>query len=332
MQVPNAPFQQALTTEPNDFSVSITYTGGGLDTTSFYAPNGIAVDGNGNVWVANYTTSSVTVFNPAGAVLSGTNGYAETGLSNPTSLAIDIYGNAWVANYNSDTISGFKPNGGSFILPGLVGGGLNAPYGIAIDTVGHLWIANNGGNDLSEFNTASIAGNALSAFGWLPRGLDLSSGRCRHRHVWQCVDGELWFADNLLVESDSSGTQNTDPSGYASGGMNAPYGIAIDCTGNIWVSDQGGNGSLTEFNSSGTAVSPTGGYVNGGLDSPSGLAIDGLGNIWIANFFSSNPNFNGSISEFNSSGMPISGANGYVGSGINQPYSLAVDPSGNVWV
>ncbi len=129
LQVPNAPFQQALTTEPNDFSVSITYTGGGLDTTSFYAPNGIAVDGNGNVWVANYTTSSVTVFNPAGAVLSGTNGYAETGLSIRTSLAIDIYGNAWVANYNSDRISGFKPNGGSFILPGLVGGGLNAPYG-----------------------------------------------------------------------------------------------------------------------------------------------------------------------------------------------------------
>ncbi len=151
------------------------------------------------------------------------------------------------------------------------------------------------------------------------------------------TSGNVWTvnfgsADNLLVESDSSGTQNADPSGYASGNMNAPYGIAIDGGNNIWVTNQGGNGSLTEFNSSGTAVSPTGGYVNGGLDSPSGLAIDGLGNIWIANFFSSNPNFNGSISEFNSSGMPISGANGYVGSGINQPYSLAVDPSGNVWV
>jgi len=330
LQVPSAPFQPALTAEPNDFTVAITYTGGGLNNTVFHAPNGIAVDGNGNVWVANYTSSSVTECSPVGAILSGASGYAETGLSNPTSLAIDIYGNAWVANYNSNTISGFKPNGGSFILPGLTGGGLNLPYGIAVDSVGHLWVSDFGGNSLSEFNSASIAGNALSPADGFPGGSIAGPAG-----VAIDTSGNVWTvnfnaADNLLVESDSSGTQNTDPSGYSSGNLNAPYGIAVDGGNNIWVTNQGGNGSLTKFNSSGTAVSGTGGYVNGGLDDPFGLAIDGLGNVWVANFASNK--FNGSISEFSASGVPISGANGYIGSGVNQPYSLAIDPSGNVWV
>jgi streptogramin lyase len=321
-----APFQPALTAEPSDFTVSITYTGGGLDGTGF-SPNGVAVDGNGDVWVANYGSSTISEFNPLGAVLSGTTGFSETGLSNPTSVAIDIYGNAWVANYNSDTVSGFKPNGGQFILPGLTGGGLNEPYGIAIDSVGHLWIANFGGNNLSEFNTASIAGNALSPSTGYPVGSLVGPAG-----VAIDTSGNVWSVDYnasnyLLVESDSSGTQNSDPSGYSGGGLNAPYGVAIDSAGNIWVSNSGGSGSLSEFNSSGVAQA-TNGFTGGGLDGPYGIAIDGLGNVWAANRFGNG----NSISEFNSSGTPISGANGYLSPGLVAPYGIAVDLSGNVWV
>jgi hypothetical protein len=62
-----------------------------------------------------------------------------------------------------------------------------------------------------------------------------------------------------------------------------------------------------------------GGQVDAGDD-----AIDGAGNIWIA---SSN-----SISEFNSSGSPLSPASGFTAAGINNPSFVAIDPAGNVWI
>lgn len=325
LRTASAPFQPPLTAEPSDFTVSITYTGGGLDGTGF-APNGVAVDGSGNVWVANYTSSTISEFNPVGALLSGASGFTETGLSEPTSVAIDIYGNAWAANYNGDSVSGFKPNGGPFILPGLTGSGLNQPYGLAFDNLGHAWISNLGGNELSEFNTTSIAGNALSPSGGYPVGSLVGPAG-----IASDTSGNIWAANFLastssITETDPTGGQTADPSGYTGGGLNSPYGIAIDSTGHVWVSNQGGNGSLSEFDSSGNAVSGGSGYINGGLSDPKGIAIDGAGNVWAANFDGN------SISEFSSGGIPISGANGYVGNGINEPYGIAIDLSGNVWV
>ena len=65
-----------------------------------------------------------------------------------------------------------------------------------------------------------------------------------------------------------------------------------------------------------------------GLSEPYGIAIDGAGNVWTAN----NGGNSNSISEFNASGKPISGTNGYVSNGLLEPYGIAVDGSGNVWV
>jgi secreted PhoX family phosphatase len=140
-------------------------------------------------------------------------------------------------------------------------------------------------------------------------------------------------AISVLVETDSTGAQTADPDGYQGGGLNAPYGIAIDSAANVWVTNQSGGtdgtGSLSEFDSSGNALSGANGFSGGGLDVPYGLAVDGAGNVWVANRYSSV--YNGSISEFNSSGAAISPSTGY-GSNLNFAYGIAIDPSGNVWV
>jgi sugar lactone lactonase YvrE len=118
---------------------------------------------------------------------------------------------------------------------------------------------------------------------------------------------------------------------YKGGGLNSPYGIAIDGAGNVWAANRGGSGSVSEFSTSGTtptAISGTGGFSGGGLDNPYGIAIDGAGNVWAAN---SGGNAN-SISEISAAGVAISGANGFVNVGMFSPYGIAVDGSGNVWV
>ena len=79
-------------------TISITYSGSGLDGTGF-APEGIAVDAAGNVWVPNYTSSSVSEFNSNGVPMSGSP-YTTAGLDEPTSVAIDTTDNAWVTNFN----------------------------------------------------------------------------------------------------------------------------------------------------------------------------------------------------------------------------------------
>ena len=78
------------------------YSGGGIA-----APRGIAVDGAGNVWIANnYSASSfnggkgsITELSSTGTVLSGAaNGYIANGTLTPVSLALDGSGNAWVTS------------------------------------------------------------------------------------------------------------------------------------------------------------------------------------------------------------------------------------------
>ncbi len=61
-------------------------------------PNGLAVDAQGSLWVANTGDNNVVVFKPNYTQIT-----AETitaGISHPTGVAIDPLGNLWVANYD----------------------------------------------------------------------------------------------------------------------------------------------------------------------------------------------------------------------------------------
>ncbi len=87
--------------------ISTGYTGGGLDQ-----PNGIAVDGAGNVWATNFRGASITELQGANSSQPGTpistNGFGkDASLSAPFAIAIDASGNVWVSNQGSSTITEF---------------------------------------------------------------------------------------------------------------------------------------------------------------------------------------------------------------------------------
>jgi hypothetical protein len=323
------PFQPTLLFQPNDFTLAITYTGGGLDGTGL-APTAVAIDAGGNVWVPNYGSSSLSEFTSNGVPKLGSP-FIAAGLDNPTSVAIDTYGSAWVANFNGADISEFNSQGQKISgPPGFTGGGLNEPYGIAIDNVGNAWAANNGGNSLSEFESNASGGLALS--GSSGYGDEVLAGPAG---LAADVNGNVWTANYLgasgsLAEAVPSALPGQPPTVtlYTGGGLNAPYGVAIDATGNVWATNRGGPGSVSEFTSKGTPITGKSGYSGGGLDNPYGIAIDGAGNVWAAN----NGGDSDSVSEISSGGTAISGANGYVNQLMFSPFGIAVDGSGNVWV
>jgi len=112
---------------------------------------------------------------------------------------------------------------------------------------------------------------------------------------------------------------------YTGGGLDGPFALAIDSSGDVWIANRTGN-TVTELSYFGSAISPSTGYAGGGLIEPLSLAIDSSGNIWIAD------GSGNSVTELSSSGSPISPSTGYTGGGLSGPSAVAIDASGNVWV
>lgn len=142
-------FQPALdvNSPPNDWTIGITYTGGGLST-----PTSIAADATGSVWITNQGNNSVTKLSPAGAAVSGAGGFTAGGFSTPSAIAVDTGGNAWVANAGNNSVTELNPNGSSGTV--YTGNGLNHPGGIAIDGAGNVWVSNTGGATVSVFTSS----------------------------------------------------------------------------------------------------------------------------------------------------------------------------------
>jgi hypothetical protein len=149
---PLAPFQPTMYATPSDFSLVITYTGGGLSR-----PSGIAADAAGNIWVPNPGNNSVTEFSNAGSPLSGSTGYTAGSLSAPAAIAVDTGGNAWVTNKSGNTVTEVAPLGAGATL--FTGGNMNAPAGIAIDASGYVWIANSGNASVTQINSFGVLTN-----------------------------------------------------------------------------------------------------------------------------------------------------------------------------
>jgi len=312
LQTGNANFQPMLSAAPNDFTIAINYTGGGLNTPFF-----LAIDSSGDVWTANQSGNSISEFSPTGKALSGAGGFTGGGLNKPRGIAIDTNGNVWVTNKNGNSLSEFgsdgSPDSGS---SGITGGGLSAPFGIAFDQSGHIWVANNNVNTISEF---TFNGTALSgSSGFTGGGLAFPLG------VAVDVSGNVWFANDNAdsISEFNSGGPVSGSSGDTGGGLDFPGGITVDNGGRVWTTNS--NNTLSRFLSGSVyAGSP---YSGGGLNNPLGITTDSSQNAWVAN------NSGNSISRFNPAGTPITGSNGYTGGGLNAPILPAADGSGNVWV
>jgi hypothetical protein len=69
-------------------------TGGGLGW-----PQGLAIDGAGNVWAANTNSITISELSNTGTAITNSNGYQASGaFTGPIDLAIDGSGNVWVVN------------------------------------------------------------------------------------------------------------------------------------------------------------------------------------------------------------------------------------------
>ncbi|HEY1994138.1 MAG TPA: hypothetical protein VGG81_07025 [Edaphobacter sp.] len=317
-----APFQPTLPFAPNDWTIHVTYTASGSTQTA------IAVDGSGNVWIANESSSSVTELAADGTILSGPAGYTGGGLNRPTAIAIDPLGNAWLTN----TFGGLaKLSNVGIPLSGPTGFPV-CGVGLAIDGFGNVWCG-----ALGHVSKIDNNGNLLSGTGYPGGGLGTPIGASVDplNNVW--FTSTTAFNVSNVAEFTNVGVPLSGATGYTATGLTNAWSIANDSAGNTWVTDNSfiPFSKVFRFASDGTNLSGPNGYNGGGLTNPLAIAIDGAGNAWVTsdqivtiNGTSTSVN---AMVELNTAGTFLSGATGFSLPAGGYPVGAAIDGSGNVW-
>lgn len=308
MPPPAIAFAPALTVQPNDFSLSITYT-----FSSLVGAEAVAIDASGNAWVASNTTGAITKLSPSGASLASFTGSIAT----PTGIAIDTSGNAWVASV--DAIVKLNPanTAATYYTSSPV---LNDTFfGIAIDGTGNIWSADSYSYTRSALDRVSSGGSFFSSTGYTGAGLSTPV------RVAVDGDGNVWATNALAATVSklaSSGTSASGSTGFTGIGVTTGNGIAIDSAGSAWIANS--TDSVTKLANSGAILSGTTGFTGGGIASPQAIAIDGAGNAWVAGLTS--------VAELSSTGTALTGSTGLTSAALKNALAIAIDGSGNLWV
>jgi uncharacterized protein (TIGR03437 family) len=291
---------QRISAQPNNSVVvvagnlaeSFSGDGGPAAAAQLNLPDGVAVDGLGNVFIADQLNGRIRKVTASGLGSVGAITTPASGLTNPRWIALDAAGNLYVSNLNqvlriSQTgtvtsvagtgVAGFSGDGGSAANAQLM-----APGSIAVDPAGNLYIADTGNQRIRQVSPNGTI-NTVAAFNYFaPESL--------------AVD-----RSGVLYYSVGAGLARLAPGGTATLVSTAAgldfSSLAVDAAGNIYAADSGAN-QIRRIAPDGTStvIAGTGavGYWGDGgaatgaaFYGPLGIAVDGTGKVYVADTLNS---------------------------------------------
>jgi hypothetical protein len=125
------------------------------------SPTGVAVDGAGDVFIADTLNNRVVEVKA-----NGTQTTVDSGLSSPTGVAVDGAGDAFIADEKNNRVVEVKSHG----TQTTVGSGFSFPYGVAVDDLGDVFIADTGNNRVVEVKVDGTQTTVGAGLNW-PRGV-----------------------------------------------------------------------------------------------------------------------------------------------------------------
>ena len=308
------------------------------------APAGLAVDGSGQVWLADRNNGRVVQLASNGSLVAalsspllsspfgvglGLHGEVivsdsfhaylvvfQGGLpaaytvnpphlfSSPQNVAVDSAGAVYVADAGRDAVFKVDLNGTSLVN---FTHNLSAPQGVAVDSAGVVYV--------SDFNNWQVV--VFSASGAFLRAVSSPASAFNGYPTGLCVDSAstVYFASlegsRTVVKVTSSGAVSV----FSTVAADEPVGIAVDASGRVFLSDSG-NGRVLLLSSAGTTAQV---YSTGSasLASAVGIAVDAAGNIYLAD-----PDSSHSPIRTSALGMEVSTCN------VDWAHGVALDAAG----
>ncbi|MBI4472136.1 MAG: SMP-30/gluconolactonase/LRE family protein [Acidobacteria bacterium] len=340
----------------------------------------IADTGNNRIRKVDATTQNITTIAGTGApAFSGDNGPAtDSGLTTPVGAIVDGAGNLLIADFGNSRIR--KVDARTGIISTFAGSGpssgdggpateayLDFPASVAVDRLDALFVGENYRVRRVDPGTGIIrtfVGTGQPGVGG-DGGPATQAPLNEHLDIAVDAGGNLYVVDAHIhqVRKIDAGSAvittvagvDREPGSSGDGGLasaaklNYPAGVAVDASGNIYISDSENHRIrrvdavtrvITTFAGNGVAgFSGDGGVAtNASLQHPQGIAVDSEGNLFIADMINRRIRrvdaLSRSITTVAGTGLIDSSGDGGLAknAGLVRPTGVALDRSGNLFI
>ncbi len=315
-----------ITTVAGTGSAGFNGDGGAATAAVLNLPIDVAVDGDGNVYIADLNNHRIRKVTVATGVI--------------------------------DTIAGSGAGSGDIYEDGIqaTAARLKNPRDVAVDSSGNFYIAMEGENNQGAIRKVDTTGVITTVAGGWAYGFSGDNGPATAAKLWAAIgvgldsSGNLYiseFGSDLIRKVDTSGIITT----FASTGITDPRGLAVDSDDNVYVAQEHRIVKIDGSTDPPTITTVAGGADSGDsgdggtatdaqLNDPHGVAVDSNGNIYIAD------TRNHRVRKVDVSADPPTinafagtGTGGFSGDGmaatsaqLNWPADVAVDSDGNVYI
>ena len=263
--------------------------GRGTGAGQFKIPESVAVDAQGNIYVADYGNNRIQKLSPAGTVVAmwGTPqpGRSPGQFDGPSGVAVDSHGNVYVADSGNNRVQELSRVGRPISQWGRAGskpGQFSGPHSLAVDASGNVYVADFGNDRVQRL---SSAGKVVVMWGTRGSGPGQFNGP-----VGIAVDDKrnVYVADyfnNRVQKLSPGGTFVAQFAqwGRTGTGFARPHGVAVDAHGDIYVSDFANN-VIQVVSQAGNPIAELEAPVpgHGHFNRPSGMAVDASGDLYVA--------------------------------------------------